>query len=274
MIKSLHALLSIYHYSLVAAVRALLRNWPLIIGSIGLLLVYNISARLFGASGIAGGLLLGLISAILLSVYYSWISASVDRERLKFNDLFVIDYGLFSVVINSAFILWIVSFVAQSLRASQSGEFLYMCISLGLFVGLNALPEVLYRQRSNGIEALADSGRFTRDHSIEWFIPMLILSLPLLIAQPALFVLRLASTSPLLPLPFYEPIARFLTGNVLTLLGYVLPPLSANITNVIELVIAAILASAIINIVMLFRGYLFRELESGGLRRRKVSSLR
>ena len=274
MIKGSVALLSIYQHALLAAIRALVKNWPLIIGSIGLLLLYNLSARLFGSSGMAGGLVLGLISAILLSVYYSWISASVDRERLKFEDLLAIDYALFSVVINSAFILWIVTFVAQTLRASQSGEFIYMCISLGLFVGLNALPEVLYRQRTNGMEALADAGRFTRDHSIEWFIPMVLLSLPLLAAQPALFVLRLASTSPLLPLPFYEPIARFITGNVLEVIGYVLPPFSPRIVGYLELFIAAIVASTIINIVMLFRGYLFRELESGGMRRRKINSLR
>ena len=274
MIKDFWALLSVYRYAVVAAVRALIKNWPLIVGSIGLLLAYGLSTRLFGSSGIAGGLLIGLISAILLSIYFSWIDASVERERLRFKDLIEIDYGLFSGVINSAFILWIVTFLAQSLRASPSGEWLYMCITLGLFVGLNALPEVIYRQRSSGIEALLESGRFTRDHSIEWFIPMVILSLPLLVAQPELFVLRLASTSPLLPLPFYEPITRFLTGNILELIGYILPFLSASVGHILELIIAAMLASTIINLVMLFRGYLFRELSAGGLRRRQMKNWR
>ena len=274
MIKDFWALLSVYRNAVVAAARVLVKNWPLIIGSIGLLLLYGLSSKLFGSSGIAGGLVLGLISAILLSIYFSWIDASVERQRLRFKDLFEIDYGLFSGVINSAFILWIVTFVAQSMRVGQSGEWLYMCITLGLFVGLNALPEVIYRQRSSGLDALAEAGRFTRDHSIEWFIPMVILSLPILIAQPELFVLRLASTSPLLPLPFYEPITRFLTGYILEVIGYILPFLSASIARILELIIAAVLASTIINLVMLFRGYLFRELSAGGLRRRRMKDWR
>lgn len=268
------ALFSIYRDSIVSAVRALIRNWPLIIGSIGLLLIYGLSVRLFGSSGIAGGMLVGLISAVLLSIYFSWLEASVDRERLRFADLIAIDYGLFSVVINAAFILWIITFIARSMRFAQSGEFLYLCINLGLFVGLNALPEVIYRLRINGLEALAEAGKFTRDHSIEWFIPMIILSLPLLIAQPEVFVLRLASSSPLLPLPFYEPITRTLTTYILELCGYILPALPSFIASSLELFIAAVFASAIINIVMLFRGYLFRDLSAGGLRRKQLGNWR
>jgi hypothetical protein len=124
-----------------------------------------------------------------------------------------------------------------------------LCVRLGLVLIFNAVPEVIHQRRYDGLTALIYAANFTRANWIEWFLPLLVLVLPVLIILPSYFLGVLASTEPLLPalviVHSWEPLGYY-AGSVMSLTGLVLG-----------------------NWFMLFRAQLFNELD-GGSRRRMV----
>lgn len=248
----LRATAGIYRDAIVSACRDLFRNWPIVIGSVGIYFIYTISASLLSEFGFAGGMVAGMIQIALLSLYYAWISQSVERERLSFANLIEFDVGLFFNVISVAFILFIAQFVLQQLTQGLDATFLILCVQLAIVLIFNAIPEVVHLHRIESMPALSEAARFTRDNWIEWYAPFLLLISPWLILNPLSVLLAISGSNPLLP--------PLLIIQGATVVGfYWSPPMQWGLV---------IIAIVVANWLMLFRAHLFKALESGTRRQR------
>ncbi|MBN8547992.1 MAG: hypothetical protein J0M12_01615 [Deltaproteobacteria bacterium] len=236
------------------AAKGLARNWPILPGCVLLFMLYNFSSAFFSQFGFAGGMIAGMIQIALLCYFYSWISSTVQKERLTFKDLPEFDGGLFFNIISVAFIFFIVQFVLQQLTQGLDAKFLLMCVQLGIVIVFNAIPEVIYLHRIESTYALSEAARFTRDNWIEWFAPLLLVLAPVLLASPLSVLLMLAHSDPMLP-PFIV-VTGVLNSNFGQATAFLLP----------------LLALLIAIWYMVFRGHLFQALSSGTRRQRMYKS--
>lgn len=236
--------LNIYKRCTSRATSGLIRNWPLVLGSIVAFIALELALQIFSPLGMAGGFIVGFIQIFLLSLYYAWISGTVEKERIRIPDLYQIDMSLFFAILNVAFILFIVNFLLQG---ADWG--LKLIISLAINVLLNAVPEVIYNHRSEGLDSIVYTANFVRTHWIEWFTPLLVVIAPLLflLHSPKQALILFSVGEPLLPAVL---VAR--QGDLFFSYG--------NIFGVLGVFVAILLA----NWYMIFRGYLFQELERKG----------
>ena len=245
-------LLNLYLACATRATKQFIRGWLIMPGVVGAFLIYSIAQPIFRPLGIAGGFALGLLTVLLLSCYYRWITLASRSERITPHDLVTFDYPLFSSVLNVGFMLWLFDIGLGFFAANFSNPMVGPAISLVLVLALNALPEVIYLQRSTGFPALQEALIFTRDNWIEWFLPFLLAICPILVIHleaGALAVLfALSAGDPLLP-------------------PYVLLHVPVLIVGW-SYYLALALGLLFVNWFMLFRANLFLELEAGGLRRR------
>ncbi len=250
------ATLEMYRDSAVQASRDLARNWPILVGSIALYIVYSLSLRILqdlgGGLGFAAGMIAGMIQIALLTLYYSWISQSIDRERLRLEALVQFDYGLFFNIISVAFVLFIAQFLLGQLTAGLDASSFLLCVQLGIVLVFNAIPEVIHLNRIESTFALAEAAKFTRDNWIEWYLPLLLVISPWLFYNAYSVLLVLAQSDPLLP-PF-----------VIVQGASIVALYSNSLTQWALPVIALVVA----NWFMLFRAHLFKSLQSGSRRQR------
>ncbi|NMC63229.1 MAG: hypothetical protein GYA55_08670 [SAR324 cluster bacterium] len=239
---------------------SLIRNWRLLVMSTTAFITFMFAAFLVGPLGFAGSFILGMVSITLLTYYYSWLSECTSRNTLRWEDYIVFDSSLFSPVINTAFILFIFSLLISQFGVVPNMLKVITCINLGVFIIFSALPEILYFHRYQGITSFVEAYNFIKDNWIEWFIPLLFFFSPLLIQNPIGLLNSLSSGDPLLPvLKFLSLFSESLVAA--DFLSLTFPPLLMNLALSFLSIVAA-------TWFMLFRGFLFRELESGSRRQR------
>ena len=238
----------IYRDCAVKASKALVKNWLILPASCAAYFAFMVSATFLSPMGFAGGMILGMIQIFLVSLYYGWLWASVERDKLTRHNLLQFDYSLFSSAINVAFVLFIAQFIVQSFAQSAGHGEVMLFLQLAIIVIFNAVPEVIYVHRYDGMLGLSEAGKFTRDNWIEWYLPLVAILLPWILLSPQGVVLSLAKMHPLLPAVIVLPATSVSLGG----LGWVALPVGI----------------IVLNWFMIFRGFLFRELESGSRRQR------
>lgn len=222
------SLLALYRAAAYEATQGLRRNWPILIGSIVLAILIIVIRNTFGSLGIAGGMLVGMAQVAVLSLHYSWLAATVEREKLSLRSLLGFDYGMFFTVISVAFVFFIIQFVAGSLLQGIDKTFL-LFLGLGLAFVFNAIPEVIIVERIESMPALGRAAEFTRDHALAWFLPLVFLLLPALMQSYDVVLISLASIDPLSPALIVPlPIAALLGGTVTPILTLALSIVVAN----------------------------------------------
>ena len=237
-------LLSLYLDSATKASKGLLRNWLLIVASVASYMIYQFAATMFQTSGFAGGLLVGLIQIYLLTLYYGWLTHARQNQAIKLQDLYYLDYPLFSGIINIGFIFFMGLFLAGLLAQASAQPAIILIPQLVILLVFNAIPESIYIHRYDSFTALRHAYNFTRDNWIEWYIPFVLLLLPWTLKNPSGVLVVLSQTDNLLPaLPIIPATAVFLE--------------KLNAPNLLNLTLGVILA----NWFMLFRGYLFDALD-------------
>lgn len=251
------ATIQMYKGCAVSATKSLYRNLPLLAASVAVYAVFMIAVSFLGGMGMAGGLILGLLNVALLTFYYSWIGECVRKNRIFLKEYLNFDYMLFSAVINAAFILFIASFLLQMLTAGMNAGVILLCVSLGLFIFFNALPETLYIHGYNGAAAFSEAFRFVRDNWIEWFLPLLVFFLPVLIASPISMLLMFSTGDPLLPVLKF---IQLFSLSASSLGGAFFPDGFQLLLTLLSLVAGTWF--------MIFRGFLYLALESGSRRQR------
>lgn len=246
------SLWAVYRDSAKQATRGLKQNPAIVLGSIVAFFAFSLAIRLFGPMGFAGGMILGLCNVALIALYYSWIADTVERDKLRFNQLWKLDYSMFFTVMSVAFVIWIITFIAQSLIQGLDVAWILQLVQLGMVLIFNCLAEVIYLNRVESLPALAEAARFTQENWIEWYLPLLVLIMPLLILNPLAVLLSLSNSEPLLP-------SLTIVVNTLALAGGTSWPVQ---------LLTVIFGVALANWYMLFRAHLFKALESGKHKRR------
>jgi hypothetical protein len=203
--------LQLYRECAVKASVGVKRNWPILLGSLGLYLTFDLLVRTvpYIFPGMAGGFVLGMAQATLLSIWYDWISETRRGARISFQNLLRFDYGLFVCVISVGFIFFVVNLLLSQLLRGIDATFFLAAVSMLMGILFNASAEIIHTHRYQGTHVLAHSMRFVRDNWIEWFVPFVVFLAPLLLLGSATvnfgqfiwgLVMTLAATDPLLPI--------------------------------------------------------------------------
>lgn len=250
----LTATLNLYKDCLVLSYTQLLRSWPIIIGSLLAYTFLIFAQQYLSFLGILGGFAMGLLYIAILTLFYGWIFKVANKTKVTFDQLFDFDFNLFQGLISVGFILWIANdFLINPILAGIQNPYLRPAINLGLGILLNPVAETITYHRYESIHAIKYSINFISTNWIEWFIPFVIVSLPLVIYTNPLIILQLLSSiQPLMPsLTIFSTISSFLSFFSSSL---------SSIASPIALIITLFFA--------IFRAKLFIELESGSRRQR------
>ena len=211
---------------------------------------FTYMARLLSGFGPASGMILALVATLFTGQYYSWLAASVRKEKLEFQDLKRFDASMFILVLGVSFILFVARLILSPMVSQPDTQWMVMLIYFFIVFGCNALPEAVYIHRYESIRAYAEALKFTKDNWIEWYLPFLILLFPLFFLGGDIgdILHMFALISPLFPgVLIISAWAMFLGGY-----GYA----------------PVIFGFLIAHWFMLFRGFLYNELSSGSRRRR------
>ena len=178
------------------------------------------------------------------------------NERLEFKSMYQLDGMLFSSIINTGFILFLGKLLLSVVLQSFGNPSMMLVAQLGLIIICNALPEVLYLGRAEGgVPALADAAQFTRENWIEWFAPFLVLVLPWLLVSPEFLLVLMAKMDELIPATIVFQSVRLFSSSFLP-------------GGFISTIVSYGLGLTIFVWFMLFRGFLFQELQRGSRRTR------
>jgi len=177
------AVLELYRSALRKTWQSLLRGWIAVVAVIGFLFLLTLAQEIAGPLGMAGGFLLGAVNALLVGATLSLIEQSISFARtLTIKDIFDSFGHYFWDVIGVGFILWIPLMVLEMGTASNpNGLFLSYAVMLLIFILLNPAPEVIYQVRHDSpLDVLKSAYEFVIENWIEWFLPIALLLIPLL----------------------------------------------------------------------------------------------
>jgi len=152
-----------------AAVLAL-KNWPVIGSLFAYSLVIFVARMLTFPLGYAGGLIVTLVNAACFSSFLYLVEMMVRTSKVSWED-FGRSLGVYlGDVVGVMFLFWIFSMLAGPvILSSPQGDLIYAVILLGVFVLLNAVPELIYLGHHSSLALLAESYNFIAANWIEWF---------------------------------------------------------------------------------------------------------
>jgi hypothetical protein len=185
MVELLSATLHLYRQALQATWRSLLRSWVTVAALIGFALLFVGAARIVGSLGMIGGVLLGLVNALLVGATLRLIEQSLSAVRtIQLTDVTESFGHYFWDVIGVGFVLWLpMMALDMGTQANPYGGFLSSAVMLLLFILLNAAPEVIYQIRHDSpLDVFKASYEFVLEHWIEWFLPFALLALPIVVS--------------------------------------------------------------------------------------------
>jgi hypothetical protein len=223
-----------YGTALRQAWECVLKNWVVSFAPLAYGVVLSISAVIAAPLGILGGLLVGLVSQACVSSGLYLIENMVRMGRADFDD-FIRGFTVYIwELLRIAFILWIpLRLLSTALAPLPNGTLILSLIQLILYVVLNPVPEFIYQTRASGLELIGASYNFIVENWIEWFLPTI----------------------------------------VLTILGYavlqLLDVVIAGFPGFVQFFIVSFVFGLALTYFMLFRGFLFAEL-NGTTRRSRI----
>ncbi len=229
-----HATLWIYASALRRSFQCVAENWVISFAPLAYAIALSLAGLVVSPLGIVGGLLFALATQACVSSGLYLLENMVKIGKANFNDFLRGFTAYLWELLFISFILWIPMRVAALALASfPNGALIFLLIRIALYVLLNPLPECLYQTRSSGIELLTASYNFIVENWIEWFLPNILLT-----------------------------VAGFFVFQLLELLTYGLP-------GFLQLFVLALGLGVCLTYFMVFRGFLFAEL-NGTTRRSRV----
>jgi hypothetical protein len=248
---------SIYKKCLLSAAKALFTNTALLAGVFALafitVIIYQII--LFLPLEILKGFVLGLYQIAALTVMYGWLSDIVQGSKISFRGLISFQGDLFFKIMSVGFFLWIADLVIQSFLPGASGR--EWLLIYGFLIGIifNPIPEVVYIHRFDGAHAFSHSLNFIKENWVEWFIPVLIFIAFCRVFYPMSWLSTFVNAAVLLPVaPMISPLLSI--GFVGLTAGLLVPFLFG------------VFGLALGSFFMIFRGMLFKELDTSSRRKR------
>jgi len=264
------ATVNLYRQALRKTWQSLVRGWIIMVALIGFMLILAVTTQLAGPLGIAGGFLLGAVNALLVGAVLSLIEQSISYGRtLSVKDVFDSFGRYFWDVIGVGFVLWLPMMALEmGTQTNPYGPFLSYAVLVLLFLLLNPAPEVIYQVRHDSpLDVMKTSYEFVLENWMEWFLPIAILLLPIVLSPSGIREVFSVSSRAgrgagldffqLLVLPFT------ILGGWLGYLG-----IPSGMSWYLLLLLTPPLAVAM----LLFRGHLFASLSGSSRRQRRFAS--
>jgi hypothetical protein len=207
--------------------------WTLLL-PMGLFFVMGLAGVVAAPLGMAGGFVMGAVIAALGSCYLYFLGELVANAKVKLAEFGKSIGAYFWSVANVLFVYWIASILLNAvLSGSPQARGASSALGWGAVVLLNAVPEVIYRNRTyGGLATIQRAVQFLQGNWLEWGVPNVLL----------LAALQFARTDG--------------AGLLVFQLGTV------------GFVIWSIVFGGLFHLVMVFRGHLFVELDGSSHRQR------
>lgn len=165
-----------YTVALRRSLECVSKNWVASLAPVVYGLGLSIIGTLVAPLGLIGGLIYSLARAACISSGLFLIKNMVSSGKTDVQD-FVAGFTIYLwEVIAVGFILWIPMWALWTALASvPNGALIYFLAQLGLYILLNAVPELIYQSRASGLELIGASYNFIVENWIEWLAPNLVL---------------------------------------------------------------------------------------------------
>lgn len=152
------------------------KNWIVSFAPVAYGIILTLAGIIAGPLGMIGGLVYSLVSSACASSGLYLVKNMIESGKTDVNDFlngFLVYLG---ELITFFFILWLPMWAAANFLAGvPNGALIYLLLRLGLFLLLNAVPEIIYQGRVSGLELIGASYNFIVENWIEWLVPNLIL---------------------------------------------------------------------------------------------------
>jgi hypothetical protein len=122
---------------------------------------------------VVGGLLTYLALVACFSSWLSLVAQVIQTGRIRIGDVPSSFANYFGDLLNVGFLFFGLQLIAAFVLAPV--PFVQIVFRLGVFVFLNAVPELVYIGRHAAAEVLVESYRFIGENWIEWFPANLVL---------------------------------------------------------------------------------------------------
>ena len=153
------------------------KNWVVSFAPLAYSLALSLVAAIVAPLGFIGGILLGLAGQACLSSGLFLLDNMVRAGRANFDDFLKGFVVYIWELVRISFILWIPTQIASmALSSVPNGGLIFFLIQIALYILLNPVPEFIYQTRSAGIELLSASYNFIVENWIEWFVPNILLT--------------------------------------------------------------------------------------------------
>jgi hypothetical protein len=266
MLQDVSAMLEVYRQALKATGRSLRVSLIAMAALVVFAFLFALAARLAAPLGIAGGFLLGAVNALLVGATLKLVEQSLGAMRtIHVRDVMDSFGQYFWDVISVGFVLWLPMMALEmGIQANPYGQFLSSAVLLLAFLLLNPAPEVIYQIRHDSpLDVFKSSYEFVMEHWIEWFLPLVVLLLPVVMSPTGLqeFVAISGRVGRGAGLDFFQILILPFTllGGWLTYVG---------IHPEIQWLLVLLLTPPVAMAILLFRGHLFALLHGSSRRQR------
>lgn len=262
--------IQLYRQALHATGRSLARSWITVLALIVFVFLFVGVAKIATPLGMAGGLLLGAVNALLVGATLRLVEQSLSAARtIQVSDVTESFGHYFWDVIGVGFVLWLPTMALDmGMQANPYGQFLSSAFLLLLFILLNPAPEVIYQVRHDSpLDVFKTSYDFVLDHWIEWFLPFVLLALPVVLSPSGLQA-------------FFSLSSRGGRGAGLDFFQILLLPFtlvggwfsSAGVDPELQWILLLVVTPPVAIAILLFRGHLFALLQRSSRRQRLFAS--
>ena len=266
----LSATFLLYRQALRATWQSFTRCWITVLALVAFAFLFVGGARIAAPLGMVGGLLLGALNALLVGAILRLVEQSLSASRaIQFSDVIESFGHYFWDVIGVGFVLWLPTMVLDmGMQANPYGQYISSAFLLLVFILLNPAPEVIYQVRHDSpLEVFKTCYEFVVEHWIEWFLPFVILALPVVLSPTGL-------------LEFLSLSGRGGRGAGLDFFQILLLPFtlvggwlsSAGVHPDIQWVLLLMATPPVAILLLLFRGHLFALLQGTSRRQRIYAS--
>jgi hypothetical protein len=152
------------------------KNWIVSFAPLAYGAILTVTGVIIGPLGMIGGLVYSVVSSACASSGLYLVKNMVESGKTDVNDFLNGFMAYLGELLTFFFILWLPMWaVANGLAGVPNGALIYLLLRLGLFLLLNAVPEMIYQGRASGLELIGASYSFIVENWIEWLVPNLIL---------------------------------------------------------------------------------------------------
>lgn len=262
--------LDLYRNALAKTWGSLVRGWLSIVAVVGFAILLLIAVQIASPLGLAGGFLLGAVNALLVGATLYLLEVLVRQARaISFQDILDSFGNYFWDVIGVGFVLWIpLMALEMGTKANPQGEWLSYAVLLLIFLLLNPAPEVIYQVgHDSPLDVFKTSYEFVMENWIEWFLPLAVLLLPIVL-------------SPMGMRSFFTLSSRVGRGAGLDFLQLLVLPFTiiaswfdyVGIPSSMSWILLWCLTPPVTVAMLLFRGHLFASLQGSSRRKRRFES--